>query len=219
MSDEELVVALAPLSLRSMLDAPSVAEHDGQPVTDSSAVVDLFEHYESGLFDSPFAAPVAGNAPRGRRLEVAASVAFQAVVAQVANPVLLAHRVVGIDLWPDLDDVRWRKVGWGTRFGLAPLRRGEAVGLLEVVSSLADRVVEPWLAVVLSIRSVPEHTLRGNARAALWTAVRAVDAHVPVTTEEWAALEAIDLTARRETCCLIHYAGLVACEECPRAPG
>ncbi|MEO6629952.1 MAG: hypothetical protein ABIP03_15450 [Aquihabitans sp.] len=218
LNDEELVVALAPMSLRSTLDTPGVAAQEGRPVAEPGGAVALFDHYESGLFDSPFAAPGASQASAERRNEVAVSVAFQAVVAQVVNPVLLAHRVLGIGVAPDLGDVRWRADGWGTRFGLASFGRCEPRGLVEVISMLEDQVVKPWLAVVLSIGCVPERTLRGNACAALWTAVQAVDRHVALTAGEWAGLHALGLSGGRDTCCLIHHAGLVACDECPRAP-
>ena len=219
LTDDELVAALAPMSLRSTLDAPSVAAAAGRGLRDADDVAALVAHYEQGLFDSPFAAPVAGSAPAGRRTEVAASVAFQAVVAQFATPVLLAHRVLGVGIRAPLAEVRWRAVGWGTRFGLAVLPRAEPQDLVDLIPLLRADLVEPWLEVIGLHRLVPDRVLVGNADAALWTAVRSVEARAPLTDGERQAVVAAGLGPTRDTCCLIHHAGLVPCDECPRSTG
>ena len=221
LSDDELVEALAPLSLRSTLDIPKLASSAGRRVDEPSSFADLVAHYRSALFESPFAAPAVVR-PDGhrelRRTEVAASVVFQAVVAHVANVVLLAGRVLGVGVQPRPGDIRWRADGWGTRFGLAEIRRSELVGMSEVLSRLGDEVVEPLLTIVGPHAPVVERVLRGNARAAMWTAVVAAHSHVPLTDRERDEIAALDVGPTRDTCCGIHLAGLVACDECPRAP-
>lgn len=218
LSDDELAEALAPLSLRSKLDAPALAAASGRRVDDDPSFAGLAAHYAAALFDSPFAAPAAVDVGDGRRAEVAASVGFQAVIAQVANAAVLAGHVLGVGVRPRLGDIRWRADGWGTRFGLAEVRRGDVVGTPEVLSRLDDEVVEPLLAIVGPRAPVAARVLRGNARAALWTAVVAADAHVPLTDRERDEIAALGLGPTRDTCCGIHIAGLVACDECPRAP-
>ena len=219
LSDDELVEALAPLSLRSTLDIPKLASSAGRRVDEPSSFADLVAHYRSALFESPFAAPAVVR-PDGhrelRRTEVAASVVFQAVVAHVANVVLLASRVLGVGVQPRPGDIRWRAEGWGTRFGLAEITRCDVAGPAEVLSRLESEVFEPLLGVIGPLVSVPERTLRGNARAAMWTAVVAADGHRPLREPELDEIAALGIGPTRDTCCGIHLAGLVVCDECPR---
>jgi hypothetical protein len=172
--------------------------------------------------------------------DVAASVAAQAVVAHVATPVLLAAAVCGVDLDVDLADVRWRPHGRGLRFGLASLRtaRRPRPGLPELVSDLGHRVVTRWVELVVPATGLPARQVWGGAAAALWTAVSAVHEHRPLDEPELVGLAAaIDgigegaasglvvavdrvepgdpLRWRRATCCQIHLAGLLPCDECP----
>lgn len=203
MTDDELVAALAPLSLRSTLDPPAVADAHGRGVTDPDDVAGLVAHVERGLFDSPFS-PATDLGP-DRRKEVAGSIAFQAVCAQVINPVLLAHRVLGIGLFPLIGDVRWRPDDWVVRYGLAPLTRGvstSATGAVidrfrqQISRTLADRI-----NAVLPV-PLPGRLLLGNERAAIRTALVAVGEAPPGRFE-------------RDSCCLIHLAGLMPCDEWP----
>ncbi|WP_421121435.1 hypothetical protein ACE2AJ_08860 [Aquihabitans daechungensis] len=201
-SDDELVAALAPLSLRSRLDPPAVARIEGRGVQDPDDVAALVEHVERGLFASPFS-PATDLGP-DRRQEVAGSVAFQAVVAQVANPVLLAHRVLGIGLYPVIGDVRWRPDDWVVRYGLAELRRGGPMPTRAVLDRLHQQITG-FLADAVNEalpRPLPGRLLVGNARAAIHTALVAVG-------------EAPAEPFARDTCCLIHLAGLAPCAECP----
>lgn len=216
-TDDELLAALAPLSLRSTLDPPPLPVGSRGALAAAADAGDLVAHYQPALFTSPFAAPDAASVAVERQVEVAASVAFQAVVGQVVNPVLLAHRVMGVGLDVHLADVRWRADGWATRFGLAELRRVDPMPLVGVITALQRQVVDPLLALVIPLDLARARTLRGNARAALWTAVRAVDVHAPLTEAEWTAADGAGLGPTRDTCCLIHQAGLQPCDECPFA--
>ena len=200
MTDDELLAALAPLSLRATLDAPDLASSHGRGATDPEDVADLVDHIERGLFASPFSPPT--DVARARRREVAASIAFQAVVAQVANPVLLAHRRLGVGLDVGLADLRWRADGWAVRYGLTELRRTDPAPTDEVVASLQAEVVDPWCAAVAAVVALPPRLLRGNTDAALATALVAIGESPPGPSV-------------RDTCCLIHLAGLVPCAECP----
>ncbi|MGN6694414.1 MAG: hypothetical protein ACTHN0_09565 [Aquihabitans sp.] len=203
MTDEELVEALAPLSLRSTLDPPALAATDGRTITDPDDVAALVAHVERGLFDSPFS-PATDLGP-DKRQEVAGSVAFQAVVAHLLNPVLLAHRVLGIGLYPVIGDVRWRPDDWVVRYGLAPVTRGittSPTGAVldrfhqQITGQMADTINR-----VLPV-PLPGRLLVGNERAAVHTALVAVGEAPPGRFE-------------RDSCCLIHLAGLVPCDECP----
>ena len=202
LTDDELVAALAPLSLRSRLDPPAVARAEGRGLTAPDDVAALIDHVEQGLFASPFS-PATDLGP-DRRQEVAASIAFQAVAAQILNPVLLAHRVLGVGLFPVFGDVRWRADGWAVRYGLSELRRGEPMPTRAVLDRF-DQQIAGFLADAVNRAApvpVPGRILLGNARAAVHTALVAVG-------------EAPPEPFVRDSCCLIHLAGLAPCTECP----
>ncbi len=222
MTDRVLLADLRPLSIRSSLDAPALARSRGRSITVPADISALVDHVERGLFELP-GSPVASTAP-ARRREAAASVAFQAVVAQMANPMLLAHRVLGVGLRAAAADVRWRAEDWAVRYGLVALRRVEPGSIDTVVATLRSELVGPWLVALAEVVPVPERTLRGNADAAIWTAVRALHALRPMTPDELDAASAVvlgglEVDARawftRDTCCWIHVAGLTPCTECP----
>lgn len=203
LTDDELVAALAPLSLRSRLDPPALAAAEGFGVTDSDDVAALVDHVERGLFSSPFS-PATDLGP-DRRQEVAGSIAFQAVTAQILNPVLLSHRVLGIGLYPLIGDVRWRPDDWVVRYGLAPLRRGVSTSPTPAVLDRFRQQITGYLAdainAVLPV-PLPGRLLLGNERSAVHTALVAVG-------------EAPLGGLVRDSCCLIHLAGLMPCDECP----
>lgn len=202
MSDDELVAALAPMSLRSRLDPPSVAAAEGRGVTDLDDVAALVAQFERGLFDSPFS-PATDLGP-DRRLEVAGSIAFQAVVAQILNPVLLSHRRLGIGLYPLIEHVRWRADGWVVRYGLSELVRGAPSDTAAVIDRFHQQISGYLAESINRVLPVPltGRLLLGNQRAAVHTALEAVG---EAPAERWA----------RDTCCLIHLAGLAPCPECP----
>lgn len=200
LSDDELVAALAPLSLRSRLDPPSVARSEGIGVQAPDDVAALLEHFERGLFESPFS-PATDLGP-DRRQEVAASIAFQAVVAQVANPVLLAHRVLGVGLSVGIEQVRWRPDDWVVRYGLTELVRVQPAPTRTVLNRIEQQVAGYLVDAISEIVVLPGRLLLGNLRAAFQTALVAVGEEPPEPF-------------RRDTCCLIHLAGLAPCTECP----
>ncbi len=202
LTDDELVAALAPMSLRSRLDPPSVAAAQGRGVTDADDVAALVAHIERGLFDSPFS-PATDLGP-DRRQEVAGSIAFQAVVAQILNPVLLSHRRLGIGLFPLIGHVRWRPDGWVVRYGLTPLVRGTPSETAATVDRFHQEISGPLAESINRVLPVPlpGRLLLGNQRAAVHTALEAIG-------------EAPAGRYARDTCCLIHLAGLAPCPECP----
>lgn len=231
-ADDELLRAVAPLSLRSSIDGPSVARPAGRSLSELGPLTD---HTAVGLYEGPFAAPLGdgpGTGP-GRRA-VAASVACQAVAAQVASVALLAELVVGTGLDVDLTDVRWRADGWGTRLGLVRLRRRPSRSPAEAVGALVERFTAPWVAAVAGAEPVAERLLWGDAAAATWTALASVHAHRPLVAADLSAIEDVltervpwtdlvivdrpatgPLSWHRSTCCLILHAGLPPCDECP----
>lgn len=202
LGDAELLAALAPLSLRSTLDPPSVARTDGRSVTAPEDVAALVAHVERGLFDSPFSPPT--DLGPDKRQEVAGSIAFQAVTAQVLNPVLLAHRVLGVGLYPLIGHVRWRPDDWVVRYGLTELVRGAPAPTQAVLDRTDQQITGPLADSISAVlpRPLPGRLLVGNNRAAVHTALVAVG-------------EAPDGGFVRDSCCLIHLAGLVPCTECP----
>ena len=202
LTDEDLVAALAPLSLRSTLDPPAVAQAEGRGVTDPDDVAALVAHVERGLFDSPFS-PATDLGP-DRRQEVAGSVAFQAIAAQVLNPVLLAHRVLGVGLYPLIGHVRWRPDDWVVRYGLAELVRGRPAPTPAVLDRFRQQITGSLADSINRVLPVPlpGRLLLGNERAAIHTALVAVG-------------EAPPEPFVRDSCCLIHLAGLMPCTECP----
>lgn len=202
MGDDELVAALAPMSLRSRLDPPAVARAEGRGVTDLEDVAALVAQFERGLFDSPFS-PATDLGP-DRRMEVAGSIAFQAVVAQILNPVLLSHRRLGIGLFPLIRHVRWRPDDWIVRYGLSELVRGTPSATTAIIDRFHQEISDPLAAALNRVLPVPlpGRLLLGNQRAAVHTALEAVG---DAPAERWA----------RDTCCLIHLAGLAPCPECP----
>lgn len=202
LTDEALVDALAGMSLRSTLDPPAGALAEGRGVTDPEDVAALVAQFERGLFDSPIS-PATDLGP-DRRQEVAGSIAFQAVVAQILNPVLLAHRALGIGLYPSVGQVRWRADGWAVRYGLTELVRGEPAPTEVVIERFHQQVtgfVADAINEVLPV-PLPGRLLVGNERAAVRTALVAVG-------------EAPPGRFVRDSCCLIHLAGLAPCDECP----
>jgi hypothetical protein len=205
LSDEDLLAALAPLSLRSTLDPPAVARADGVGVTAPDDVAALVAHVERGLFDSPFSPPT--DLGPDKRQEVAGSIAFQAVTAQIVNPVLLAHRVLGIGLYPLIGHVRWRPDDWVVRYGLTELVRGEPAPTQAVLDRSYQQITGYLADSINQVlpRPLPGRLLVGNNQAAVHTALVAVG-------------EAPADGFARDSCCLIHLAGLMPCTECPLTP-
>jgi len=201
MTDDELVAALAPLSLRSTLDPPEVARAEGRGVTGPDDVAALVAHVERGLFASPFS-PATDLGPDKRR-EVAGSITFQAVVAQILNPVLLAHRVLGVGLHPTIDQVRWRPDDWVVRYGLSELVRGGPMPTPAVLDRFHQQITGSLADAINAVLPVPlpGRLLVGNERAAVHTALVAAG-EAPASFV-------------RDSCCLIHLAGLLPCDECP----
>lgn len=226
---DALVARLAPLDLRSRLDPPAIARAEGRPLDDPGPFLD---HVEAGLFPEPGSplAAVLGPAtacPVDRRRLVASSVGFQAVVAQVATPVVLAERLVGRGLDARFDDVRWRADGWTVRYGLSEVRSGRVRPLPTALADLVDDVVAPWVDTVAAHTTIGRRLLWGNAAAALLGAVRSLDRLAPLgPAASGAAVAAIEDAlpeprlvepdGSRTTCCLIPWAGLAPCDECGR---
>jgi ferric iron reductase protein FhuF len=204
MTDAQLLEALAPLSVRATLDPPAQARAEGSSIEapgDAAALIDNVEH---GLFASPISLP--SDLAVERRREVAASVAFQAVVGQVANPVVLAAEVLGVGIDVQLADVRWRADGWAVRYGLTEIRRRPVRPRPELIYRLHAHLVRPLAATIRASVALPERLLDGNAEAAIRTATDAAGRALGVPG---------DPPLTRTTCCLIHLAGLAACTECP----
>jgi ferric iron reductase protein FhuF len=235
-SAADLITRLAPLDLRSRLDPPAIAQAEGRPL---APVGPLLARLEAGLFPapgSPLAAQVGlgPSCPVARRRLVAASVGFQAVVGQVATPVILAEQLFEQGLDVRLDDVRWRVDGWTIRYGLAEVRPGPVRPLSDALVDLVGGVVAPWIDTVTAHLAIGRRLLWGNAVAALVGAVRSLDRLAPLgPAASHAAVAAIEgavpphglmehdqrvgpLDGSRTTCCLIPWAGLAPCDDCGR---
>ena len=203
-TDAQLLAALAPLSVRATLDPPAQARVEGSSIEAPGGAAALIDHVERGLFASPISLP--SDLAAERRREVAASVAFQAVVGQVANPVVLAAEVLGVGIDVEFAEVRWRPDGWAVRYGLTEIRRRPVRPRRELIEQLHAQVVRPLAATIGASVALPVRLIDGNAEAAIRTATDAVGR---------ALGHAGDPPLTRTTCCLIHLAGLAACTECP----
>ena len=127
MTDDELLAALAPLSLRSDPRRRRRRRRRG-PWDRRRRTTWRRSSTSSSAACSPARSRRPATWSDGRRREVAASVAFQAVVAQVANPVVLAAEVlgVGIDVEPGRRPLAGRWVGRPLRAGRDPPRAGRS---------------------------------------------------------------------------------------------
>lgn len=227
---------LADASSRAALDPPEVAA-DGRPLLGDAAA--LAAHVAAGLAAtaSPLDPSRAGPSPRA----VGASVALQAAVAQLATAALLAPVLAGERLQVRARDVRWRPLGFGTRYGLtgpvgASGAGAGAASLGEVIANLIEELGVPAVAALGAVATVDERLLWGDVATALWTGVAVRHRFEPLARNEIDAVttavaanvafpglvsEVQDvggrLRWRRSTCCLIVHAAPFRCDECPSA--
>src|SRR6478735_3381697 len=113
---------------------------------------------------SPGSRAAACSPPTTSPRSSATSVAFQAVAAQIINPVLLAHRTLGIGLFPLIADVRWRPDDWVVRYGLAELRRGDPMPTGAVLDRFRQQITGYLAEAIGDVVRLPGRLLVGNER-------------------------------------------------------